>query len=873
MRRHLVAFILWAVLAAFLQAPVDAKQPSLNIPTKKHVLKNGMTVLVSEMPSSPIVAIYALVKTGSATEGKYLGTGISHFLEHMLFKGTAKRGVGQISQEIQAMGGTINAATSFDYTIYTMAVPYDKFEQAMDIMADMLMNSKFDADEIEKEREVVFGEMRMHNDRPERVLSHLTQDTVYLQHPYRLPIIGFEELLRPLRREDFLDYYKTHYVPGNIVFAVAGRIDGKAALPKIAEAFQDFQRQRYQPRNLVQEPQQVGPRRAEKEYSTELTRMSMAYSGVGMLHEDMVPLDILAMILGQGASSRLYQSVYKRQGLVRSVSASNFTPVDRGTFEIECVLDDSQVDKALEAVKAEVSLLQKGGVAPKELEKAKRQVLSQFLLAFQTAGSVASHTAYDEAFTGDFGFSGKYIDAVNAVTPRDIQRVAKQYLVGSRESIVILRPRKPAVEEKSGGSVSQAGDVEMITLDNGLKVLLRENHAFPIVSIQLSMGAGFLQEPPELNGLADLTARLWTKSTKSLTSSQLSETVESHGISLWSYSGRNSMGIAMQVLNQDTEFGMDLLRDFIQNPGFREEDFLKTKEEMLTAVNQRDDSVVQQTLKTLREVLFEKHPFRFDPLGTSESLANIQMPDPQRFLSRFLSPKNMVIAVYGDINKQDVLRMVADRMAGLRGEDVALEKVAEAPPSAIRTKAMVMEKEQAMVAVAFQGPDLYSPDRYKVSLLSSILGSSFSGRMFTQIRDEGGQAYALGGDYIGARDMGMVYFYVLTDPGSAEEVRQKLTGLIDEIRAVPVPDQELADMKAYLKGSFLMGLQTDQQLSFVTTMDELNGLGYNYYQSYDQKIDEITPADIQRLAQTYLDWEKSAVVVTMPKPAEALAKP
>ena len=327
------------LVSGVLSTNIFAEGPShtfkLDINTQKYVLDNGLTVLITDMPNSSAVAVYALVKTGSAMEGKYLGAGISHFMEHMLFKGTDKRPVGAIAREVQAMGGTINATTSFDYTIYVIDAPEGNFDQALDIISDMIVHSKFDPEQITKEREVVFGEIRLYKDRPERMLSDATFRVSYVRHPYRVPIIGYEELLRPLTREDFVEYYKERYVPNNIILSIAGKLDAQDALAKVKEAFKDFPRQREVLRNLPPEPPQVSGRQYEFEYSTQLTRITFAYGGVSVANPDVFALDILALILGHGESSRLYQDLFQKRQLVRSVSASDYTPMDRGVFEID----------------------------------------------------------------------------------------------------------------------------------------------------------------------------------------------------------------------------------------------------------------------------------------------------------------------------------------------------------------------------------------------------------------------------------------------------------------------------------------------------------------------------------------------------------
>lgn len=292
---HASHMVLYAVLTAGVcaaagPAPVWAGETAVSafsVSTRKAVLDNGLTVLMTEMPGSSTVSLYALVKTGSSVEGRFLGTGISHFMEHMLFKGTERRGVGDIPREVQALGGNINAMTGMDHTVYTLTLPAEHFAEGLDILADMLTHARFDAEEIDKEREVVNSEIRLYRDRPDRVLSEHALATVYQQHPYGVPVIGYEELLAGVTREDFLNYYHERYAPNNMVLSIAGRIDPEAVLNQTRAAFKDFERRPYYTRNLLPEPEQIALRRYETTYDTALTQVSMCFAGVGLRDANM----------------------------------------------------------------------------------------------------------------------------------------------------------------------------------------------------------------------------------------------------------------------------------------------------------------------------------------------------------------------------------------------------------------------------------------------------------------------------------------------------------------------------------------------------------------------------------------------------------
>jgi zinc protease len=833
--------------------------------SSKYILDNGLTVLITEMPSSPVVSVYALVKAGSATEERFLGTGISHFLEHMLFKGTHGRGVGELAARVQAVGGQINASTGMDYTMYTLTVPYESFDVALDILSDMLMNAAMDAKEVELERTVIFGEMRMRNDDPDRRVSELTFQNVYIRHPYRHPVIGYESLLRGVTRDDIVAYYQTFYVPNNIILSVAGHIDGQAILPKIKESFQSFKRGREVVRLLPEEPPQISSRRYEESYPTDLTRLSMSYSGVSLLDPDLYALDVLATILGQGWSSRLYKDVYKKQGLVYNISSSNYTPVDKGFFNVDALLEQDKVEAVVQAVLRHIEDIKKGGVTQGELGKAKQQVRSQYVFQNQTASSVTYSQAIDEAFAGDPHFSEKYVAGVGRVTVEDIRRVAKNYLVDSALTTVILKPKQKdeVVEKKKDGAVR--GSIQRHVLDNGLTVLLREDHTFPLVSIRLSANGGVRQEEAALNGLSRMTASVWIKGTKNFTADQLAEKTESLGMNLDSFSGRNSFGLSLDFLTGQLSTAYELLKELVFAPVFPEEEIVKVREDLKTLIRQREDDIFQSTAHALKETLFLTHPFRLEPEGAPESLDRITRHDLVDFYQQFTAPGNMVLSVFGDINPEDTLKEVERLFGNMKSRDVALKTRQEALPRQLREKSLVMDKEQAMVMFGFQGAALNDKDYYPLEILSSILGSSFSGRLFNNIRNQLGGTYTLGGSFVPGVDTGFIYLYVLTTDKEADKVKGLIRKEIENIQSALVEDKELKDMKVYLKGAFQARQETNASLSYIVGLDELYGLGFERYQRYGDNIDAVTEEDIRRVAQQYLDLNKAAVVVTRPK--------
>ncbi len=830
--------------------------------TQKYTLDNGLVVLITPLPSSPVVAVQALVKTGSTTEGKYLGAGISHFIEHMLFKGTVKRpGPSQIPTEVRGLGGYINASTSFDHTTYTIDLPKEKLSQGIDIIADMLMNAKFDPKETEKERQVIRGEMRLYEDNPDRHISDLTFQAVYTHHPYRHPVIGYKPLFDAVSRDDLLDYYHSSYIPNNIIFTIAGDLNVEETLKHVKDVSKDFKPKNYPLRNLPQEPPQITNRRVDENYATPLTRIVMAHQGVSLNDNDLFALDTLGMILGQGSSSRFYENIFKKKNLVYAISAGNFTPMDRGLFEIDATLEDKNVEGALKAVKEEIENLKKNGISADELEKAKRQVVSANVFNRQTASGIAEDVAINEFFMGDLNFSQKYVDAVKNLTQNDIQQAANKYLKENTLSTIVLHAKAEGKKEIKENKPRVKNEIEKVTLDNGMTILFKEDHTLPLTFIRLVLRGGLLEEAPETNGIFNLMAGLWSQGTKSRSAEQIAHDVEAKGMHFGGFSGKNSFGLSCDFLSEDLDFGLSLLEDAVKNPIFPEVELSKEKESVKSAILSRKDDILTTALLELKKELFFTHPYHFDDLGTLESVEKIKREDIAAVYQGFSVPQNMVWAVFGDFDKTKVLAFFKEKFSNLKKTPLTLSSPSLVSLGRTQENDLTMDKEQAVVAVGFQGPALDGADRYGIEVLSSVLGSPLNGRIFIKIREELGKAYTLGGSYIPGIKTGTIYFYVSTTQAQVDKVKELLLEQLQNISKQGITDQELKNTQTYLKGTDKIAREAAGSLASSVALDELYGLGFNAHKDYDKKIDAVTKADVKRLAQKYLDVSKAAVVV------------
>src|SRR5213075_773665 len=355
---------------ANLKAAATMASPAISFPpntAQRWTLANGLTLIVQEDRSAPVASVQAWCAAGSTTEDKHLGAGLSHILEHMLFKGTKTRTTNEIAQKIQDVGGYINAYTSFDRTVFWIDVPKDGALTALDILADAMMNSTLPPEEYAKEQEVIRREFAMGLDDPDRQAGLLLFATAYQRHPYRLPVIGEIEIYNQLTQEQVMQYYKSRYVPNNLTFIVVGDVDGEKVHQQLADFFKSYPEKSLKPVFVPEEPPQLGRREVHHEFATELTRLSLAWHIPEITNPDVPTLDLLSTILGEGRSSRLYRRVREEAGLAFSVSAFSYTPGDPGLFGIDATVDPKKREAAEQLALRIVDEVKHAGVTADEL--------------------------------------------------------------------------------------------------------------------------------------------------------------------------------------------------------------------------------------------------------------------------------------------------------------------------------------------------------------------------------------------------------------------------------------------------------------------------------------------------------------------------
>jgi len=839
---------------------------------QKWVLANGLTVIVQEDHSAPVASVQAWCATGSIDEDEHLGAGLSHILEHMLFKGTKTRSTNVIAQKIQDVGGYINAYTSFDRTVFWIDVPKDGVATALDVLADAMMNSTLPPEEYMKEQEVIRREFAMGLDDPDRVTGLLLFATAYQRHPYHFPVIGDIEIYNQLTQDQVMQYYKTRYVPNNLTFVVVGDVDVAKVRQQFTEFFKAYPEKSLKPIFIPEEPPQLGRREVDREFATELTHLSLAWHIPEVTNPDVPALDLLSTILGDGRSSRLYRRVREEAGLAYRISAFSYTPGDPGLFGIDATLDPKKREAAEQLVLHILDQVKQAGITAEELKKAKKISLSHHLGALTTMRGQASDIGSNWLLTRNLNFSRDYLDAVQKVTLDDIKRVAAHYLTNENLTVISLNPKGSLLPKAGTAKPISAGEVQKFELSNGLRLLVREDARLPLVAVGAVFRSGLLAETPQTNGVTRLMAKALLKGTTTRTAEQIANEIEAVGGSMSSEASNNTFNVSLEVTKPDVKLAVELLSDVLLNAIMPEKAIAREKEIQLAAIKQEEEQMTTVARNILRQALFTQHPYALRANGSIDSVQRLTQKDLLEFRDRYVVAKNGVIFVFGDVKAAEVRQLFEKALGGMRPGALALT---DAHPAAPLSKTESVEsrkdKAQGIIMVGYRGADIFSPDRYVLQLIdeaSSDLGSRF----FIRIREQMGLAYYVGASQMEGLVPGLFAFYLGTDPQKIEPVK---TALLDEIRKLAtdgLTNEELARAKKKLIGQQEIANQSNDSFGYQCALDELYGLGFNYYKSLQHNLEAVSLDDIKRVAAKYFRDQPYVLATVRPPDGSPAAK-
>jgi len=851
-------------------ATLAAKAHDADSTPKVFTYPNGLTLIVEENRGAPVASVQAWCNTGSIHEGKLLGAGLSHILEHMLFKGTSSRAPGIIASQVQDAGGYINAYTSYDRTVYWIDVPAKGAAKAVDILADAMMNATLPEKEYDKEQEVIRREFAMGYDNPDRTASLLLFRTAFHTSPFKEPVIGHLDIYNKLTRQNVLDYYKRRYVPNNLCFVVVGDVNAAEIRTQLGAFFEKYPRVALEPVPVAGEPPQLGKQEGRDTFPTDLSRMNIAWRAPGATSPDAPAVEVLSAILASGTSSILNTELREKKGLVHQIDGGLYTltPTE-GLIYVGAVADPAKREAAEKEIFSQVEKVSRDGVSETQLEKAKKGILSEHYHGLSTMRGRASDYGNGWLVTGNAEFGKRYLEAIGKVTPADVKRVASEYLRPESLTVTSLDPADSAKISEAAASKPVEAETLKSVLPNGLTVLVHEDHRLPLVSINAAFRGGLLAETPEKNGASQLLASTIVKGTKKRTAQQIAESVEHVGGSIGAGAGNNTVSVSVEVMKDDFPLGMEVLADVVANATFPENEVALEKNSQIAAIKAEDDQITAVARNLLKPRLYGSHPYGLRVNGSPETVAKLSPGDLQDFRDRLVTGRNGVLSIFGAVDPKNALELATKDFGILP----AGKRLLTNPPVATAlaesvTASAERRKQQAVVMRGYLGTSLDGADRPALELIETA-SSDLGSRFFNRIREKLGLAYFVGASNSTGIAPGAFVFYLGTDPKKVDLAKREFTEEIGKLAEEGLTQEELDRAKSKILGAEAIRNQSVAALGGLCATNELLGLGFDHEKVRSAEIEKVNLEDIRRVAQKYFRDGKFVDVVVGPPSSRA----
>src|SRR5574344_2154006 len=830
-------------------------------------LENGQTVIIKQVKNNPIVTIDTWVKTGSINENDK-NNGVSHFLEHLFFKGTQTHPTGEFDKILESKGAVTNAATSKDFTHYYITIPSKDFDTAIDLHADMLLNPLIPRKELEKERKVVMEEIAKDENNPSNKVYVNFNSLMYKNHPYKRKVIGNNQIIGNITREEILNYYNTHYAPSNMVTIIIGDVDIDHALSKIREDFKTSE-VRNLTHNVNVPEKQLSQKREKTLYEdTQSGYMIIGSRGVNALNPDTYALDVLATVLGDGRASVLYQSIKERQQLAFSISADNSTYKEDGLFMISANFTPDKTQKLESAIFNEISKIQKHGITQEQLQRAKNVIERDTHYSRESISNISEEIGYTTILTDNPKFYDEYLNNINKVTTGDIKRVANKYLGENKSAVSIVLPK--AYENKSEQSidkqtsktqkdsnavlVSQTPSTQKYQLSDGSTLLISPNDLNDIIAINIdAKGGNFLEKIP---GTAALTGATMLKGTQNYSALELAQVLEENGIKIAPSADSDSFSINVLTTREQLSKTLDLLDEVVNKANFEDYEIEKARMNMLNSIKKSRDLPLNRALEEYRTLIFENSVYSNSSKIIEKTLPKIQKTDITTYYQKIFNPKNLVISVNGNVDVKDVSDRLTNIFAGKDSSDIFNynQYSTKVPPIKAKKVSVIKVKDlkTSWIFLGWQTSGLMNQKDYAtLEVINSILGSGMSSRLFRNVRDQEGLAYQLGSSYSPHILKGAFTVYIGTNPVTADLARQKMLIEVNRLKTEFVSDKELQEAKDKLIGNFILSQETNLEKASTVGWFETSGRGYDFKDKYMQMINNVTSNDIVEVANKY----------------------
>jgi zinc protease len=842
-------------------------------------LDNGLRVYLKPVPGSPVVTTMVAYKVGSADEDLDQ-TGLSHYLEHLMFKGTDQLLPGDIDRITYRSGGANNAYTSEDYTIFFFDFPPNRWEEALRIEADRMRNLRVDErHEFNQEKGAVINELQRNEDVPWELESKALLPLLFGKTgPYGHPVIGERAHVRGATAAVIKAHYDKWYHPNNAALVVCGNFDPDQALAAIRKHFGPIPAAKLPPRKPLPEVKPDRPARLDMPSKFGVTRLLVGWNTVRRSDPDYPALVVLEGLLTGGKTGRLYRAMVEGAENALSVSASNNGGRYPGWFTIQVEVVPGKDPAAVEEMLlAEVQKLRDGPPGAAELKRVQRGILADTIFARESVHGLADSIAQGVT-TNDLAYLKNYLPNILAVTAADVERVAKKYLA-PRERVVVRsvpakadkggegaapperKPGRAADRPARGGTEFSLKKTRRVELPNGLVLLLYEDHRLPLFVAQAQVNDVRLSEPAGKLGVAALTGSLLDEGTTKHTGGQIAETIEGVGGTL----SLTDDGGSVRVLAPDRKLGLGLLLECLLHPTFPREAFGRQQERLLGEIKDSQTQPDYRARQAFLAAVYADHPLGRPRLGTAETVKSLTPEDCAAFHRKVFVPNRTTLAVVGDFDSDEIIDFVKAQTRDWEKGPPAPEVPKVALPEKFTETVLSMpDAAQLHFFLGHVGIRRDNPDYYKLLVMDHVLGTGpgFTDRLSARLRDREGLAYTVTAVITTSADRqpGTFAAYIGTDNDNFARVKKEFLEELNRMRDERATGEEVSDAKTYLLGNLLLQFTTDAGIAAQLLMVERNHLGFDYLDDYRKAVAAVTPEDVQAVARKYLDPARMVLV-------------
>ncbi len=874
------------------------------------VLKNGMTVIIKRVPS-PVVSVRGYAMTGGVYEGKWLGGGLSHLLEHLVAGGSnARRTEAQNRDLLQRIGNNSNAYTSEDQTAFFVNTTTPHMEEAVDLVTGWMLTASITPAEYRREYQVVQRELEMGKGEPDRQFWYLTASNRYRVSPARVPVIGYQEVIQGLSRDDVYSYYKQTYQPNNMIFCVAGDIDPEQMLRAVRKNVADAPPGRAFSHNIEKEPNVVAPRAVVATFPRlGQARLLLGYPSVRIDHNDLYALDLLANVLGGNESSILVQELRDKRQIVSAVEVNDETPsYDAGTFAVIMQLDPEKLQEATAAALDLLDRVKEKGIDEQSLARAKTAVRAARVKRLQTTEEIAASLAEDYLSTGDAHFSDRYVDRIDKLTPEQVRDAARKYLVrgkllttallpaefagsqGLPRAVDLLRP-VATTGPTTQPSMTEPSPVVRAELGNGTVLLLKRNNTTPLVAMQMYALGGLTAEDAASNGLGNFTMQMLPRGTKTHNAEEIATFFDSIGGEMTSGCGNNSWFWNATCMKGDFDKAFAQYADVVANPAFPEKEVPLMKQRVVAQIHGEDADWSAQAFRYFKQEYFGpwKSPYQFVPIGTEANVKAFAVDQMRNWYTSHVLNSRRVLAIYGDVDLDKARAMAGQLLGGLPspkpGDDArppvqGTPAVPQVTPTAEVERVAVQKTDQELAGVVIgyhAKPIIGDPDEYALAVAHTITGGYTypTGYLFETLRGRG-LVYVVYSQVSSGRSPalpGTFFVFAGCDPAKVNEVVDLILENIARVQGTPedINVQWFNRSKELINLADALDHETPAQQATTAALDELYGLGYDYHARFPRNISAVALAQVQSLARRRL--RQCVVTISTPLPDAVKIKP